>query len=84
MTTHLSPENEAFLDALVANREFASRDAVIDEAIRLLRRRRELIDSVDAGVQQLRAGQVHRYAADELERFLADVDQREKQRFPIE
>lgn len=82
MSTHLSPENEAYLTDLVARREFADRDAALDEAVSLLRRRREIHDAVNAGVAQLDAGQVHRYEADEIERFRADVEAREKLRFP--
>jgi Arc/MetJ-type ribon-helix-helix transcriptional regulator len=76
MNIHLSPENEAFLTAAVARREFTNRDAAIDEAVGLLRRRRALVDAVDAGVGQLNRGEVQRYEPDELERFLADVETR--------
>lgn len=81
MSTNLSPENETFLAELVAKREFANRDAVLDEAVSLLRRQREVLDAVNAGVTQLRGGRVHRYEQEDLDRFLADVEAREKQRF---
>lgn len=81
MSTQLSPENEAFLAAAIARHDFPDRDAALDEAVALLRRRRELIEGVNLGVVQLNRGDAQRYEAHELERFLNDVETREKQRF---
>lgn len=81
MSTHLSPENEAFLAAAIARHDFKDRDAALDEAVALLRRRRDLIEAVNQGVEQLNRGDAQRYEAHELERFLNDVETREKQRF---
>lgn len=79
--SQLSPENEAFLTDILARQEFVNREAALDEAVRLLRRRQEIADAVAGGVEQLDAGQVHAYGAGDLEKFLADVDARAKQRF---
>ena len=84
MTTPLSPENEAFLRDIVARQEFVSRDAALDEAVALMRRRRELFDAVTSGVEQLNNGPAHQYRPDELDRFLVDVEARERQRHPAE
>lgn len=84
MGVQLSPENEAFLADLLARRHFPDRNAVFDVAIDLLRRRHELLGAVNAGVEQLGLGRVHRYAFDELDRFLADVEERRRQRNSLE
>jgi len=80
MNNNLSPESEAFLTEVVAKQEFASRDAAIEAAIGLMRRRRDLLHAVDAGTDQLNSGIAHRYAQSDLDRFLADVGNRENQR----
>lgn len=79
MSTKLSPENEAFLAAAIARHDFPDRDAALDEAVALLRRRRELIEAVNLGVEQLNCRQGQAYGPDELERFLTDVEARERQ-----
>lgn len=84
MGVQLSSENEAFLARLLAKRDFPDRNAVLDKAIDLLRRRHEILDAVNAGVEQLNVGQVHRYASNELDRFLADVEERQRQRYARE
>lgn len=78
--SQLSPENEAFLAGLLARQEFVNREAALDEAVRLLRRRQEIADAVASGVEQLDAGQIHVYDPGDLEKFLADVEVRAKQR----
>ena len=37
MVTGISPDNEAFLDRVVATGQFPTREAALDEAVRLLR-----------------------------------------------
>ena len=73
MAASISPENERFLEQVVADGRFADRSEAIDEALRLLRRRDDLIRTVDAGVDQLDGGQYTEYDEAELERFLADI-----------
>ena len=53
MASQLSPENEAFLAAAIARQDYPDREAALDEAVALLRRRRELIEAVNLGVEQL-------------------------------
>jgi Arc/MetJ-type ribon-helix-helix transcriptional regulator len=81
MSAGLSPENEAFLAALVASHEFANREAALDSAVDLLRRRRELKSAIAAGVRQLESGESRQYNSAELDRFLADVEGRERELF---
>lgn len=83
MGRQLSPENEAFLMELVARHEFADRMAAIDEAVGLLRDRWNERLAINAGLLQLSHGHQHGYQPDELERFLANVSARDKQRHPM-
>lgn len=50
MTTNLSPENERFIAHELESGGFNSRNELLDEAIRLLKRRRELQRDIEAGI----------------------------------
>lgn len=41
MVTGISPDNEAFLDRIVATGQFPTREAALDEAVRAYRKLRE-------------------------------------------
>jgi Arc/MetJ-type ribon-helix-helix transcriptional regulator len=69
----ISPDNEQFLDQAIADGRFANRSEALDVAIRLLRRREELIRAVNAGVDQLNEGRYTEYGDADLERFVADI-----------
>jgi hypothetical protein len=56
MSTDISPENEHFLEHVVAVGMFQDRGQAINAAIDLLKRRAELIRDVDAGIEQLEQG----------------------------
>jgi hypothetical protein len=56
----------------------------LEEAVALLRRRRKVLNDVNAGVEQIRREETRRYGADELQRFLADVKSRSNQIRPPE
>jgi len=57
MSHELSPENEQFIADGVAAGMFAGRGEALDEAVRLLRLRENVVAYVDEGVRQLRAGE---------------------------
>ncbi len=57
MSTGLSPQNEQFIERLVARGVFHDRAEALDEAVELLRRRQELLDHIDQGTRQLRSGE---------------------------
>lgn len=57
MRTDLSPQNEQFIENVVARGVFHDREQALDEAIELLRRRQELLDYIDEGTRQLRNGE---------------------------
>ncbi len=54
----LSPDNQKFINQLLARGEFASESDAINEAIGLLRRREKLRDDVNAGINQADGGQL--------------------------
>jgi Arc/MetJ-type ribon-helix-helix transcriptional regulator len=57
MSHRLSPENEQFLDLAVSAGTFHDREAAIDEAVNLLRRREKLIQDVNHGIEQINRGE---------------------------
>jgi putative addiction module CopG family antidote len=50
MSSGLSPENEQFIQHELECGAYASREELVDEAIRLLKRRRELERDIQAGI----------------------------------
>lgn len=52
----ISPELERFVEAAIKSGQFRDRAHIMDEALRLLRKRDELRRDVDAGVEQLDRG----------------------------
>jgi putative addiction module CopG family antidote len=77
----LSGELSEFVQVRVASGGYASEDAVIREAFRLLKQREELLEHIDEGTRQIRAGQGIELEDDRaLERFFEDVKERGRQR----
>jgi len=57
VSSHLSPENEQFLERAVSVGMYHDRDEAIDRAVELLRRREQLIRDVNQGIEQLEHGE---------------------------
>jgi antitoxin ParD1/3/4 len=57
MSTGLTPENEQFVSDAVQSGSYSSREAVLDEAIALLRQREELRRKINAGIEQIERGE---------------------------
>jgi Arc/MetJ-type ribon-helix-helix transcriptional regulator len=55
MSTNLSPENEQFIENVVACGMFEDREQVLESAVALLRRQ-QLLEHIDEGTRQLRDG----------------------------
>ena len=51
MSSNLSPENEQFVKHELESGTYGSRDELVDDAIRLLKRRRELERDIQAGIE---------------------------------
>jgi antitoxin ParD1/3/4 len=58
MSTELTPENEQFVCEAVQAGSYTSREAVLDEALTLLRQREELRRKINAGVEQIERGEL--------------------------
>lgn len=58
MATDLSPENEHFLRELVSRGDFPNEASALNEAVRLLRRRREIVSQIEAGLAQAERGEL--------------------------
>jgi Arc/MetJ-type ribon-helix-helix transcriptional regulator len=50
MASDISPENEQFIERELASGVYWSRDALLDEAVGLLKRRRDLEREIQAGM----------------------------------
>ena len=75
MSVDLSPQNEQYLDQIVASGAFNNRDQALDHAVELLRRRQELLDHVDEGTRQLRAGEgIEVHGIDDLKTLVGRDD----------
>jgi len=57
MSTGLTPENEQFGYDAVQTSSYSSREAVLDDALTLLRQREELRRKVNAGVERIERGE---------------------------
>lgn len=57
MSTQLSPENEQYLQNVVATGLFHDRGEALDKAVELLKRREVLIRDVNLGIEQLERGE---------------------------
>jgi len=57
MNSNLSPENEQFLERAVSVGMYHDRGEALDRAVELLRRREQLIQDVNKGIEQLEHGE---------------------------
>lgn len=73
MSIDISPEHQAFVRKELESGHFASEQALIDEAIDLLRSRQELLGRLKSGIEQLERGEGAEYGADDRQRFVADI-----------
>lgn len=70
MSHRLSPENEHFLDRAISNGVYDDREAAIDEAVSLLRRREKLLEDVNHGIAQIDHGETVPFDLTELKAAL--------------
>ena len=67
MTTNLSPENEQFIDNIVASGLYHDRDDALNRAVELLKKREQLIRDVNLGIEQLERGEGKVWDMDEID-----------------
>jgi len=58
MSTDLTPENEVYVQQIVADGLFPSRGQALNAAVELLRRREKLHRDLQAGMEQIERGEV--------------------------
>jgi Arc/MetJ-type ribon-helix-helix transcriptional regulator len=73
MAVPITPEIEQLVESLYQSGGFDDRTQVLDEALRLLQRRRDIARKVQEGIEDLDAGYFTEYDESELERFRSDV-----------
>ncbi|HEX7449205.1 MAG TPA: hypothetical protein VF306_16745 [Pirellulales bacterium] len=69
MSNDLSPENEQYIASAVARGAFQSRADALNLGVGLLKQRHQLLDEIDEGIRQLRAGDLQEYDQDSLQRL---------------
>jgi Arc/MetJ-type ribon-helix-helix transcriptional regulator len=81
MSTDLSPQYEQFIEEAVKNGLFRDRRHALEEAVRLLRRRAELLEHIDEGTRQLRTGQFQEVDEAGLRALFDDIQTRGQARY---
>lgn len=70
MSGRLSPENEQFLHQAVATGVYHDRDEALDQAVSLLRRREQLVEEVNRGIEQISRGETVPFDLSEMKAAL--------------
>jgi Arc/MetJ-type ribon-helix-helix transcriptional regulator len=75
MSLQISRENEQSIHDAMSAGDYHSPNEVLTDALRLLRRKQQLVRDVKAGVDQLRRGEYTDYDEESLDRFLQDIQE---------
>jgi Arc/MetJ-type ribon-helix-helix transcriptional regulator len=81
MSAGLSPENESFIEQVVAAGVFPDRVHALDEAVALLKRRQEILAKIDRGTEQLANGDYVEFDDNGLRKFFDDLQARGRARY---
>ena len=73
MSLQISQENERSIHDAMSAGDYHNPDEVLTDALRLLRRKQQLIRDVKEGVDQLNRGEYTEYDEESLDRFLQDI-----------
>lgn len=76
MAGGISRNNEQFIDQQIEQGVFRDRDQVLDAAVELLRKRRDYLDRIKNGRQQLDQGEYDEYDDDTLQRRFEQLKRR--------
>ena len=66
MSTNLTPENEQFIETVVAAGRYHDRDEALNRAVELLKSREQLIRDVNLGIEQLERGEGKEWNMEEI------------------
>ena len=81
MSHEISQENEHFIQQVIEEGSYRDRAEVLDEAVELLKERRELLDHIDIGTQQLRNGECTEYNDETLRELFDEIQARGRERY---
>ena len=81
MSNEISQENEHFIQQVIEKGAYRDRTEVLDEAVELLKERRELLEHLDIGTQQLRNGEQTDFNDETLRELFDDIQTRGRERF---
>ena len=73
MAVPITPEIEQLIESLYQSGGFTDRTQVLDEALRLLQRRKDVARKIQEGIDDLEAGVFTEYDESSLDRFRSDV-----------
>lgn len=73
MSIDISPEHRDFVRDELERGHFASEQALIDEAIELLRSRQGVLGKLKNGIEQLERGEGSEYGSNDRQRFVAEI-----------
>ena len=80
MKSDLSPENEQFIQELLHDGAYGTRADVLDDALRVLKQRRDLLRHIDTGTEQLQNGQYTDYDEESLRELFGRLKAEGRQR----
>ena len=66
MATNLSPENEQFIENVIASGLYDDRDEALNRAVELLKKREQLYRDVNLGIEQLECGEGKEWNMEEI------------------
>ncbi len=72
MATNLSPENEQFIENVIASGLYHDRDEALNRAVELLKKREQLIRDVNQGIDQLERGEGKDWNMEEINAKVRD------------
>jgi len=81
MSNEISQENEHFIQQVIEEGSYRDRAEVLDEAVELLKQRKELLDHIDIGTQQLRNGEDTEYNDETLRELFDEIQARGRERY---
>ena len=73
MALQITPEQQALVNVIFQTGGFSSESDVLNSALELLQRQRQLVSDVNAGVAALDADEYTEYGEDDRDRFRADI-----------
>ena len=75
----ISRVNEQFIEQEVANGVYIDRDAAINAGFELLRRRKQMLDHIHEGREQLDNGEYEEYDTDSLRDYFLELKEQTRQ-----